>query len=1295
MQKGMLFDSVSGADPGVNIEQIVCSIPAVLDLEAFDRAWQALVARHPILRTRFRWQEVDEPIQEVLANVPLRVTHENVAGVAPADRQRRLDEFVREDRKRGIDLANAPLLRVHVFAGVADETVFVWTFHHALLDGRAIISALRECLEIYEGEVGQRRVPARERVPYRAYVDHLATLDDEESRVYFQKELAGVTRVTPLPYATGETLGGHGNDEVDTVLPLVTVNALRAHAKERDVTLNTIVQAAWALVLGRHAGEDTVVFGATRAGRHAIGGADSILGLLINTLPVRADVSRGRTLDALLFDLRARWTGMRPHENTPLTTIREVSELRRETSLFQSVLVFENYDLETALRAEGGLWTNAKVRQLEQSSTPLTLAAYAKGELLLKLEYSRDQFDRETIERIGKQLAHVLTQFAVQPDATLGDISLLTPEEQEEILVTWNQTSTSFPSHATLHSLIESRARLSPEVPAIVEGDRTITYRELDARSNQLAAHLETLGAIRGAFVALFISRGIDHIVATLGVMKSGGAFVPIDPEYPKERIAHLLNDSGAQVVITHENLIEKLPPYEGVVLALDRDRALLADFDEAPREIVATPDDPAYVIYTSGSTGKPKGVVVSHMAVVNHVTAFVRIYGIAISDRILHFASTSFDLALEEIFPTLHAGATLVVRPAKLLSPMEFCDFVEEQRLTVLNIPTAYFHEWVAGMHEASRKPPACLRLVIFGGERASTSVVNTWHELHGGSIRTMNGYGPTEATITCTVYESLGKTKRELPIGKPIANMSAYVLDAAHKPVPPGVAGDLYIGGVGLAIGYLGQYERTRDKFIKHPFEPGSRLYFTGDRARFLPDGNLEFLGRVDHQIKFRGYRMEPAEIQIALEEHAAIRESLVLLREDARHEKKLIAYLVATSDAKPSNADLRAHIQSRVPAYMTPTDFIFIDSFPRTTNQKIDVAALPMPSAETPHASDVDGRARTPVEELLQKIWQEVLERPRVGIYENFFDLGGHSLLTLKIIDRAARAGVRITPEQVFQRQTVAELAEVVGLQSTSDDTLITLRATGTQPPIYFVHSTPGDLFGYMTLVHALGPDQPCYGFQSLGLTRKDSAHNSIKEMAAHYVARLREFQPKGPYLLAGWCYGGIVCFEMARILREQGDTPKLVVLIEAEAPRPALNEPGYFVDRLKKLFEAGASGLADVAKARLEFRMKYGRPTARDWLGFEVSDGVLKNRAEVFGINMRAISAYRPRRYEGAIQLFRCLERAKRTIPDPNLGWTALAGSVESYVSDGTHDTMLTGNHATVLAAHLQKLIARKI
>lgn len=1294
MQEGMLFDSVSGADPGVNLEQIVCTIPAELDLAAFERAWTKLVARNPILRTRFRWQEVDRPMQEVLFEAPLRVTHENVDGMPELERDRNLSAFLAEDRLRGIDLATAPLMRVHVFIGVKDETQFVWTFHHALIDGRAIIAALKEVMALYENEANGTTSFHFERVPYRAYIDFLETIDDAESRAFFQKELAGVTRVTPLPYATGDVADSFGNDEVETVLPAATVNALRGLAKERDVTLNTMVQAAWAIVLGRHAGEDTVVFGATRAGRHAVPGANTILGLLINTLPMRADVSRGRTLDALLFDLRARWNSMRDHEHTALTTIREVSELRREGSLFESVMVFENYDLEAGLRAEGGLWERAQVRQLEQSSAPLTLAAYAKNELILKVEYSLSHFDRATVERLGKQLTHVLTQMAVQPDATLGDISLLTPDEQHEMLHAWNDTAQSYPSHHTLHTLIEARARTAPDAVAIVDGESSITYRDLDARANQLADRLESLGIIRGAFVALFLPRGIDHIVSMLGVSKTGAAFVPIDPDYPRERIAHLLSDSGASVVLTHELLLTQMPPYEGTTVALDQEREELASRSRSARSTQVTPEDAAYVIYTSGSTGKPKGVVVGHAALVNHITAFTRLYAISDRDRVLHFASTSFDVALEEVFPTLNAGASIVVRPRELMSATAFSDYVDAAALTVLNIPTAYFHEWVAGMAEASLPPPASLRLVVFGGERASIAMVNEWHRLNGGRVRTMNGYGPTEATITCTAYESTEPTKRELPIGKPIANMQAYVLDVDKKPVPIGVAADLYVGGVGLAIGYLGQYELTRAKFIKHPFESGARLYHTGDRARFLPDGNLEFLGRVDHQIKFRGYRMEPAEIQTALEEHSAIRESLVVLRENDNKEKKLIAYLVTNGEAALTPAEMRAHLQTRVPAYMTPTDFVFIDAFPRTTNQKIDLNALPLPGG-----GEVGGAPqlapRTPVEEVLQKIWQEVLERSSIGINDNFFDLGGHSLLTLKIIDRAARAGIRITPDQFFQRQTVAELAAVVDLQAVSDDTLITLRGSGTKPPIYFVHSTPGDLFGYMTLIHALGPDQPCYGFQSLGLTHKEQAHSSIEEMAAHYVSRLREFQPQGPYLLAGWCYGGIVSFEMARILREQGETPPVVALIEAAAPRPALNEPGYYLDRLKRLADAGIDGLREVALARLKFRMRLGKPKAADWLGFEVTEGVLKNRAHVFEVNMKAIYKYKPTRYAGPIQVFRCAERMKRSIPDPNLGWTALASSVESHVSTGTHETMLAGDNADALANHLRDLIDRNL
>jgi amino acid adenylation domain-containing protein len=681
-------------------------------------------------------------------------------------------------------------------------------------------------------------------------------------------------------------------------------------------------------------------------------------------------------------------------------------------------------------------------------------------------EYNTDLFDDATIARMADHFQVLLEAIAANPIQPISELPLLTEVERHQLLVEWNNTTIDYPQDKCIHQLFEEQVERAPDAVAVVFEGEQLTYRELNARANQLAHYLRSLGVGSEVLVGICVERSFEMIIGLLGVLKAGGAYVPIDPAYPGERIAYMLDDSQLPVLLTQQRLVDRLPKHEAQIVCLDTQWEAIAQCSEENTVCGVNADNLAYVIYTSGSTGKPKGVTIQHRSLVNYTTAVSIEYEIEKCDSVLQFASISFDASAEEIYPCLTSGAALVLRTYSMLDSVDiFLQKCRAWNLTVLSLPTAYWHELTAILSQETLVLPPSIRLIIIGGEKALPERLKTWQEYVGQRVRLVNTYGPTEGTVVATICElsATNPASRELPIGRPIGNVQTYILDQCQQPVPIGVPGELHIGGDGLARGYLNRPDLTAERFIRNPFskEPGSRLYKTGDLVRYLSDGNIEYLGRIDNQVKIRGFRIELGEVEAAIVQHPTVRETVVVAREDTPGNKRLVAYVVPKGEAVqetvlPTINELRSFLKTKLPDYMVPGAFVFLDAMPLTPNRKIDRRTLPIPDSSWRELEDKFVAPSTPTEELLAAIWAKVLGLQQVGINDNFFELGGHSLLATQIISRIREAfSIELPLRHLFESPTIASLSKVIETvrSAESQEQSSSSKTSDTLPPLAY--------------------------------------------------------------------------------------------------------------------------------------------------------------------------------------------------------------------------------------------------
>jgi amino acid adenylation domain-containing protein/non-ribosomal peptide synthase protein (TIGR01720 family) len=1030
MQEGMLFHGLMAPGGGLYLEQGAFALQGRWDASLLESAWNRVVERHGILRTRFHWEGVERPLQVVERRVSLPWEEEDWSDLPPAEQDRQFEELLQADRQREFDPGLAPLMRLKLVRLGEESHRFVWSFHHALLDGWSLALIWKEVLAIYRSHGRGGAAVLEDPRPYREFIGWIEGQAHETAGAYWRGELAGFAAPTPLGVDRSVRAGASGEPgERAFNLGETATSTLRTLCRRHGLTLNTLVQGAWAVLLSRYSGERRVLYGVTVSGRPpSLPGVETMVGLFINTVPLLVEVPDDRPLLEWLKGLQARQVEQRQYEHTPLAQVQKWSDVEAGRALFESLLVFENYPVDPSLRDAG---QELRIRGLsvrESTNYPLTLVATPGPGLHLRFLYDRRRLDEGSMSRLEGHLTRLLEGMARRPEGAVSELPLLGEGEREQVLVEWNRTRTECPREKTVAELFELQAEQRPDAVAVSFERQTLSYGELNRRSNQLARHLNRLGVGPETRVGICIERSLEMIVGLVGILKAGGAYVPLDPDYPQERLTFLVEDAELPVLLTQEKLLGGLPKHRARVLCVDRDREAISREEETNPSSGVGPENLAYVTYTSGSTGKPKGVEVRHRGVVRLLFG-VEYAELGPDEVFLQLAPVSFDASTLEVWGALLRGGRCVVYPERVPTGQELGELIEREGVTTLWLTSSLYN---AVLDES----PAALRGVkqlLIGGEALSVSHVRRGLSLLPGT-RIINGYGPTESTtFTCCygIPRDLGERVGSIPIGRPIGNTRVYVLDRGMEPVPIGVGGELFIGGEGLARGYLKRPDLTAERFVPDPFgeEAGGRLYRTGDLVRYLADGNVEFLGRVDHQVKVRGFRIELGEIESALREHPGIKAAVAMVREDHPGEKRLVAYVVGRDGPAVEPSEVRSHLKGKLPEYMVPSTIVCLESLPSSPNGKVDRRALPAPDgmAESREAYEVP---RTPAEEALARIWAEVLRVPGVGVRDNFFELGGDSILSIQIVARARESGLRLTLKQVFEHPTVADLAAVAG-------------------------------------------------------------------------------------------------------------------------------------------------------------------------------------------------------------------------------------------------------------------------
>jgi len=1221
-----------------------------LNIQILEQALNEIVAHHEILRTRYIFEN-DNPRQ--IINPPQSVVLKiiDLEEYSETELEEQIQQRLDRETCRPFSLAlDSILLRGTLLQLNHHEHILQLVVHQIAADTFSMRIIWEQLLQIYkaylDGDTNPLPEPSIQFADFAAWKKEWLSGEVLNDQIkYWKKQLAGANPVLELPSDRPRPIA-HTYVGATLSSRLSLSDSLRQFAHREGVNLYVTLLTALQILLYRYSGQEDISIGSPIAGRH-FPQVTELIGFFVNTLVLRTDLSGNPTFQDLLARVSTTHAEAEKHQDLPFKTL--VEEIQIERSLSYNPLFQVMFSIETDAIAQIELPDLIAVPLYLENKTAkfdldISVIEHEDQELIVLWNYNTDLFNADTIARMSEHFQILLTGIIVNPQQSISQLPLLSPSELQQLLVEWNyrqinsQTNSQNNSQTSInkyvHQLFEQQVEKSPEAIAVEFLSYRLTYRELNAKANQLAHYLRSLNEVADmanmadTFVGICIERSLEMLVAILGILKAGAAYVPLDPSYPPDRLAYMIEDAKIAILLTQENLAQVTQDQERSQLFTDQTKAICLDSDwekiaaysqENPTNINHI-EDLAYVIYTSGSTGKPKGVMISHQALINFTQTAISEYQITVSDRLLQFASINFDAAIEEIFPSLCTGSTLILRTVEMVASIPtFLRACIDLRITVLNLPTAYFHQLTSELND--RLPnswidlPESLRMVIIGGEAALPQTIRAWQEYvqeyiiksslekqNGDRFQLINTYGPTETTVTATIYKIPSQPiTGEVPIGRPMPHLQTYILDHYLQPVPIGVSGELHIGGASLARGYLHRPELTEEKFIPNPFSSQSeaRLYKTGDLARYRPDGNIEFLGRIDTQVKIRGFRIELGEIESILIQSPIIREVAVTVNQDLSGNKRIFAYVVLhnalqqellSNEQSPTN-QLRNYLQNLLPKYMIPNVFIYLDDLPLTPSGKVDRRALAfLSSSEISNQVHENFVApRDEVERQLAKIWTALLGVNHIGIYDNFFDLGGHSLLSMRLVAAIEKSfRYQIPVKLLFQISTIAEIAEwirerpfetysteeTLGLSLEDYRALLSHSAgkTGMRlgkrgliisipPESQVISQLSGLSFGQLSSIQPfvwigevktgkrLKLKQPLYVMPGASLSSSMNYHKDyISTIASLLVDELLTAQPASSYALGGWCYNGLVAMEMAQQLIKLDKKVDLLTLID---------------------------------------------------------------------------------------------------------------------------------------------------
>lgn len=1301
--------------PGTSLYHVprAVRLTGSLNVEALKQTLDFIVARHESLRTSFATVD-GVPMQVIAKTLSVDMPVLDLSHLQEIDRVVKAQRVVDEEARRPFDLFQGPLIRGLLLRLREQEHILLVTTHHIVTDGWSMGIFHRELMELYEAfSAGQpSRLPELP-IQYADYaVWHRQWFEGsvcESQLSYWKEQFKTLPPVLELagdhPRAAAHGFRAFRGAQQTLELSKKLTRQLKALCQREEATPFMILLAVYYILLQRYTAEEDVVVGSPIAGR-CLAETEPLIGLFINVLALRANLSGNPTFRELLQRVKDVAFGAFAHQDLPFETlVKEVQPDRTlsHNPLFQVMFVLQNEPIPPL--EFGGLTVDHVQANNVPTNFDLTLDIIERDEqFVCKFECNADLFEAETITRMMGHFETLLAGIVADPAQAISELPLLTESERRQLLVEWTDTKTEYPADKCVHELFEEQVQRSPDATAVVFNDEQLTYRELNHQANQLAHYLRVLGVGPDTLVAVRMERSARLVMALLGIVKAGGAYLPLDLAYPKERMAFMLADAQTPVLLTERKLVGDIPETDAAIVCLDDNWDRIAEHSDENPANLTTAKNLIYVIYTSGSTGVPKGVSVTHRAV-NRLIFNTDYVELRSTDRVAQVSNSSFDAATFEIWGALLHGAQLVgITKEIALSPKQFAAEIQRQQISMMFLTTALFNQ-------IAREAPrafSSMRQLMFGGEAVDPNWVREV-VVQGPPERLVHVYGPTESTTFSTwhLIESVPTGAMTIPIGRPIANTQTFILDAHLNPLPVGVPGELYIGGDGLARDYLNRPDLTNERFIAKPWSKnGARLYKTGDVARYLSDGSIEFVGRKDHQVKIRGFRIELGEIEAALAEHPCVAECVVTVKQDEFGDHRLTAYFVPAKQTEIVVANLRDSLKQKLPEYMVPATFVPLESLPLSPNGKVDRRALPATDSLKPESAAGFVAPNDELELKLVKIWEKVLGVRPIGINDNFFDLGGHSLLAVRLFAQIEKSfGKNLPLATLFQAPTVKQLARVLRDEGwrAAWSSLVMIQSSGQRRPFFCVHAAGGNVLEYRDLARLLGPDQPFYGLQARGLDGKEEPHTTIKEMADHYLKEMREVQPEGPYVIGGRSSGGTIAFEMACRLVAEGQEVALLALLDTY---PAgyfkllpgsgswrqrvsrfgrklqshgvnlrqLNVPERIAYVFRKLKYAPAKAKHKLYRRAYKLYKRYGRPLPP----------VLKNIEE---INFAAVKDYEPQTYAGNVTLF--LASDLTADYDLHDGWRELVdGDIETFEIPGNHIDIIKDPHVRPLAEKLK-------
>ena len=1318
-QEGLWFlDQLAAKSSTYNISA-ARKIVGNLNLVVLEKCIAEIVKRHEILRTSFRMingsaiQVINTDVTVLLSVIDLQVLPEK-------EQLLKVQYLANQEAQQSFDLTTAPLVRFKLLKLGSESYILLLTIHHIISDVWSMGIIIQELATLYKAFIAGQPSPlpklALQYADYAYWQRQWLTNELlEEQYNYWQKQLAGAPNLlilpTDRPRPSAHTF--HGSllyFQLDKKL----TQELKQLSQQTAATLYMTLLTAFMILLSYCSGQKDILVGSPIANRN-ISDLNLLIGFFVNTLVMRGNLLDNPTIQEMLERVKKVALDAFAHKDLPFGKLVEKLCPERNQSynpLFQVCFVLQNTPIGKLNLP--GLSISSLNLDRDAAMFDLTLSMEeTESGLQGYWEYNSDLFDVGTIEQMFRHFKILLKQIVANPQQKIHDITVLSEAEVYQQLISWNLTQASYPEDKTIHQLFEEQASKTPNNIAVVYENQYLTYQELETRANQLAHYLQKQGVETDTLVALCLNRSLDTVVAILGVLKAGGAYLPIDPNYPQERLSFMVEDSQVTHAIATQASIKRLSTQITSSICLDTDNESIAAQPSHPPISKATPSNLAYCIYTSGSTGKPKGALLEHRNVVRLLVNDELQFTFADGDVWTMFHYYGFDFSVWEMYGALLYGGKLIVVPQELTrDPAGFLELIIREKVTVLNQTPTFFYNL---MQEILKQPQVdiALRYIIFGGEALHPIQLKAWKQAYP-NIKLINMYGITETTVHVTFKEI---TEREIEenvcnIGIPIPTTTTYIMDSQLRLLPVGVPGEICVGGDGVSRGYLNRDELTATRFVQNPYKPQELIYRSGDLAKLLPNGEMIHLGRMDHQVKIRGFRVELGEIQNHLLKLASVSEATVVAKKlRSTDDLEILAYIVPTTSGI-SVTELRNHLTEALPYFMMPSAFVILDKMPITSNGKVDHNALPVPDMSTFNKGKNFVPPRDFLEMQLVQIWEEILQVHPVGVQDNFFEIGGHSLLAVRLMAHVQdKFGKNLPLSILFQGATIEGLASILRQQEETQQwsPLVKIQTKGSKPPFFCVHPIGGNVLCYASLAHYLGNEQPFYGLQARGLIGKQKPRMTIEDMAADYLEAIRSVQPEGPYYLGGWSFGGIVAFEMAQKLHSWGEQVALLALIDTQAPIVQLLQSEIDDVMIAVLLAKDLGGnfgkTIPICEAKLqqlepETQINYILEEAKQAAIISPDTNLeqIKQILQVYQANIQAFFKYAPKVYPNRIVLLRAsesmsptqdflLKRFSEFKQDKLLGWQQFS-AIEVHSLTGNHYSILSESHIHNLADKLR-------